>query len=210
MIVIVTVKDTKEAHSGCSTVRLSITEAACGIRRDPTRMMPTVTLTMVKTVVLTSIFVHPLYSINTFFVVKSRYSINIITNFVIRERTRDKMAKQMIIIDGKVAKSYRLGKNNRPMTTVKHRLFRTDDELFFKQQDSEDSIIIYHLDSTQPYTDNEDNYLDPDKTMALIDIGRATYGKNMGFVDKITGMDGMKWVYIAVAFIIVLGALGLI
>ena len=54
IIVIVTVKDTRAAHSGWSAVRSSITAAAWGINSDPTRMMPTVTDTIVSTVVLTS------------------------------------------------------------------------------------------------------------------------------------------------------------
>ena len=120
------------------------------------------------------------------------------------------MPKNLIIIDGKTAKNYRLGKNNRPMTVIKHRLFRTDDQFFFKQKDSADCVLIYQLDSTQPYTDDESSYLNRDMTMALIDVGRSTYGKSIGFVDKITGMDGMKWVYIAVAIVIVLSVAGLV
>lgn len=118
------------------------------------------------------------------------------------------MTKQLIIIDGKTAKCYKLSKNNRPMTTIRNRLFRTDDALFFKQKDESNSIIIYPLDSTQPYCRNE-KYVDPDITMAMIDIGKTTH-KNKGFVDKITGLDGMKWVYIAIAIIIILSVVGVV
>lgn len=120
------------------------------------------------------------------------------------------MTKNLIIIDGKTAKCYRLGKNNRPMTTVRGRLFRTDDGLFFGQEDSSDSMVIYNLDDTQPYSESSDVYLDPDKTMALIDVGKSGKNKYGGLVEQVKNMDGMKWVYIAVAVIIVLSVAGIV
>lgn len=55
IMVIVTTTDTRLAHSPCdSSCSFWITEAACGTNKDPTRITPMVTDTMVMTVDLTS------------------------------------------------------------------------------------------------------------------------------------------------------------
>lgn len=119
------------------------------------------------------------------------------------------MTKSLILIEGHTAKRFVLSKNVKPIVDVRSRTYRADDSWCWKDKHGPDCVIMYDLDSGQPY-DTGKEIIDPDQTMCEIDLGKANHSKNVTIIGQITGMDGMKWVYIAVAAIIVLGALGLI
>lgn len=119
------------------------------------------------------------------------------------------MQKKLLLIEGRTVKAYNLGKASRAMTIVRQRLFRTDDRLFWCDFEGPDSIIIYDLDSTQPYGTGT-KYLDPDTTMAFIDIARTNHKKNVGLISTINSLNGMTFVYIAVAIVILLSVLKVI
>lgn len=88
------------------------------------------------------------------------------------------MSRSLLIVTKTEIKRYTLGKDTRPMTTVRKRLYRTDERLMLHNVAGEDEIIIYDVDSTQPYGSGKE-YLDPDETMDLIDIGKRARTKNV-------------------------------
>ena len=71
-----------------------------------------------------------------------------------------------------------------------------------------DAMAFYRIDSTQPM--GRFDYIDPDETMAYIDVAKTNSKTKDSMISKISNIDGMKWIYIAVAAIIVLSAVGLI
>ena len=119
------------------------------------------------------------------------------------------MTKGLILVEGHSAKRFVLGKNVKPIVDVRSRTFRTDDDWCWRDLKGKDCVIMYPIDSGQPY-DRGDSIINPDETMAKIDLGKSSHTKNVSSLGKIADMDGQKWVYIAVAVIIVLGAVGLI
>ena len=119
------------------------------------------------------------------------------------------MTKSLIIVEGHSAKRFVLGKNVKPIVDVRSRTLRVDDDWCWKDLEGPDCCIIYPIDSSQPY-DRGDSVIDPNETMAKIDLGKSSHSKNVTYLSKIQGMNGMTFVYMAVGVIIVLGALGLV
>lgn len=119
------------------------------------------------------------------------------------------MTKDLIIIDGAEAKRYIMKKSYRPMTVVRQRLFRTDDRFMMRCATRPDTMIIYGIDDTQP-RGVKPEYINPDETMAYIDIGRPNKKSNVNILDSIGNIDGMKFIYIAVAIVVILSVAGLI
>ena len=128
-----------------------------------------------------------------------RYEIIKRTNEI--RKTGNEMTKHLILIEGHSAKRYVLTKNVKPIVDVRSRTYRTDDKWCWKDKNGRDSVIIYDLDSNQPY-DAGTEIINPDQTMCEIDLGKANHSKNVTILGQLAGLDGMKWVYIAVAFII--------
>lgn len=69
----------------------------------------------------------------------------------------------------------KITKNNRPLTILYERLYRIDDDLFYSDRASENSLVAYDLDEQQPYGDGQ--YLDPEFTKILIDSMKMGKGK---------------------------------
>lgn len=88
------------------------------------------------------------------------------------------MSRSLLIVTKGEIKRYVLGKDVRPMTRVRRRLFRTDEHLMIRNIAGDDEYIIYDVDSTQPYG-NEREYLDPDETMNYIAISKGSKTKNV-------------------------------
>lgn len=82
---------------------------------------------------------------------------------------------------------YRIGKDNRPMTVVRQRLYNTSEELFTADVEGSVEICPYDLEGTQPKGSGE--YLDPDVTKAKLDISKAantqTSARVGGLIDKV-------------------------
>lgn len=83
--------------------------------------------------------------------------------------------KELHIIEGSRVKRYILGKDSRPIVVCRNRLYRCDDTFCIPTKDGSRSIVPYRLDSTQPMGSGE--YLDPDTTMAMLDLARGQHGK---------------------------------
>ena len=81
------------------------------------------------------------------------------------------MARYLVIVTDTTAKRYKLGKDIKPLTTARSRLYRTDSRLCLRNVGAEEELIIYDVDSTQPYGSGTEP-LNPDETMALIDIAK--------------------------------------
>ena len=101
---------------------------------------------------------------------------------------------------------YRIGKENRPMTVVRQRLYNTSEELFTADVEGSIEICPYDLEGTQPKGDGA--FLDPDVTKAKLDISKAantqTSTKVGGILDKILS----KGLGILVIAIIAWGLIG--
>ena len=65
----------------------------------------------------------------------------------------------------------KVSKNSRPLTTWKGRLYRTDERLMIPDHTGKMEFVMYDIDGTQPY--GQGRRLDPDETMALIDIAKT-------------------------------------
>ena len=98
---------------------------------------------------------------------------------------------------------YPFGKNVRPLTVVRHRLFRTDDALMISDTGSDHQLVMYDIESTQPYY--QQGILSPDLTMAYTDIakqaGRVSVSK-LGFLNTVNPM----WIMYGIIGIVILYA----
>lgn len=84
------------------------------------------------------------------------------------------------------------------MVTVAGRLYRCDDELFIKDKNSSDCIIIYPIDSTQPILCQK-KLVNPDITRAYIDSAKLS-GNKKNIWSNLT--SGKSWqILVAVAII---------
>lgn len=112
---------------------------------------------------------------------------------------------RQIVIKTKTKIEFRnLGSNGRSLTAIGGRVYRTDEALMSPDLNSNREIVIYDLDGTQPYGNGD--YLDPDVTMALIDIARSGNGKGVNRLGWLNSLD-MKKVTPIIAVIVVVYAL---
>lgn len=112
------------------------------------------------------------------------------------------MTRSLLIVTKTEIKRYLLGKDTRPMTRVRRRLYRTDEHLMLKNLAADEEIVVYDVDSTQPYG-NEDEYLDPDVTMCMIDIGKGSKSKNVGTLSNLSSMNPQLLLYAIVGVLVV-------
>ena len=119
------------------------------------------------------------------------------------------MTEDLIILSGRQAKRYIMKKSPKPMTIVRQRLFPTFDKMMWKDLNSNNSMIVYPIDSTQPIGVFEP-YIKPDKIMAHIDVGRPNKKSSVGILGQFQAFDGKNIFWIALAIIIILAAAGLI
>lgn len=111
------------------------------------------------------------------------------------------MTRDIYIRTKSEVRRYVLGKNARPLTVIRKRLYRTDDELMVSDMASSHQFVMYDIDNTQPYYTG---LVSPDLTMAYIDIAKQA-GKNQA-VSKIgilNGMDPMWIIYGIIGAVIV-------
>ena len=116
------------------------------------------------------------------------------------------MRKYIAIRDGRSIKKYNLSKVIAPMTTIGGHLHRLDAVMFYNDKGSGDAIQFTDLESTQFYGDGN-IYIDPNDTMAMLDtVPNGT--KKVYRWNKLTAGNGMVFVYMAVAVIMVLSFIG--
>ena len=116
------------------------------------------------------------------------------------------MKKYIAIKDGRSIKKYNLSKVIAPMTTIGGHLYRLDSVMFHTDKGSGDAIQFTDLESTQFYGDGN-VYIDPNDTMAMLDtVPNGT--KKVYRWNKLTAGNGMVYVYMAVAVIMVLSFIG--
>ena len=96
------------------------------------------------------------------------------------------MTRDLIILTKTSARRYILGKNTKPLTLVRNRLYRTDERFFIKSRTEADEIILYDVDETQPRGTTE--YADPDETMAYIDIAKSNKRENVSRLDSLNSI----------------------
>lgn len=70
-------------------------------------------------------------------------------------------------------------------------------------------MIVYPIDSTQPLGKNE-HYVNPDKIMAHIDVGRPNKKSGVGILGQFQAFDGKNIFWIVIAVVILLSVTGLI
>ena len=71
---------------------------------------------------------------------------------------------------------YRMKKGPRQMVTVASRLYRIDDNLMLKDTKTDEAMIIYDIDETQPWGVRP-QLVNPDMTRALIDSAKLAGNK---------------------------------
>ena len=96
----------------------------------------------------------------------------------------------------------KIGKWARPLTIWKGRLFRTDERLMVSDRAGRNEFVMYDIDGTQPYGKGE--RLNPDETMAIIDIAKTNRGRGaVTKLDFINQLDSRVYVY-AIVFIVLI------
>lgn len=114
------------------------------------------------------------------------------------------MSRSLLIVTKGEIKRYVLGKDVRPMTRVRRRLYRTDEYLMIRNIIGEDEYVMYDIDSTQPYG-NEKEYLDPDETMNYIAISKGSKTKNVKTLGAIS--DKPEFILYGIVGIVVIFSL---
>lgn len=108
--------------------------------------------------------------------------------------------RQIVIRTKTGYRFYELGSGGRALTAIGQRLYRTDERLMIPDLNSNREIVVYDLDGTQPY--NDGTYVDPDETMALVDIARSNNRKNVGRLSWLTNLDMKKLTPIIVILVL--------
>jgi len=96
---------------------------------------------------------------------------------------------------------FKLKKGPRQMVSVSSRLYRMDDCYMTKDLVSDDAMMFYEIDDTQPIM-VEPKIVDPDMTRALIDSAKLS-GSKKSIWSNISGSHLMEYMTV----IIVCGAL---
>lgn len=94
----------------------------------------------------------------------------------------------------------KISKNARPLTTWKQRIFRTDERFMVADRTGTDEFVMYDIDGTQPY--GAGVKLNPDETMALIDVARANKNKAVTKLDALNAMDSKIFLYGIIGIVI--------
>lgn len=109
------------------------------------------------------------------------------------------MTRQIVIRTKTRIEFKELGAKGRSLTAIGNRLYRTDERLMIPDLNTNREIVMYDLDGTQPYGTGQ--RLDPDETMALVDIARAGNGRGvnrLGWFSNITMKKAMPFIVILI------------
>lgn len=113
------------------------------------------------------------------------------------------MTRDLYIRTKSEVRRYVLGKNTRPLTVVRRRLYRTDDSLMISDMASDHQFVMYDIESTQPYYAPP---VSPDLTMAYTDIAKQA-GKNQA-VSRLGFLSSMNpiWIVYGIVGIVIIYA----
>lgn len=95
----------------------------------------------------------------------------------------------------------KISRNARPLTIWKGRLFRTDEMLMLRDRSGRNEFVMYDIDGTQPY--GHGIRLNPDETMALIDIAKTNKGRSVTKLDMLNSLDNKVYMYAIVGIVLV-------
>lgn len=82
------------------------------------------------------------------------------------------MARQVAIQTKTDVHFYRVGRDARPLATIRKRLYDTSEQHMVVDAEGSMEMVLYDLDGTQPY--GAGYKVDPDITMALIDSAKES------------------------------------
>lgn len=111
------------------------------------------------------------------------------------------MSRYLVILTKSEVQFLKLGKNARPLTAWKQRLFRTDERLMIPDRTGRREFVMYDIDGTQPY--GLGTPLNPDETMALIDVAKTNKGRNVTKLDALNQLDSKVYMYAIVGIVLV-------
>lgn len=97
------------------------------------------------------------------------------------------MTKFLILVEVDNVRCIRLRKGARSMISRQGRLYRTDDDLFIRDQRSTDAALIYRIDSTQPIL-CKPKIISPDLTRTYIASAKLSGNKKKTWLN----LDGGK------------------
>ena len=109
--------------------------------------------------------------------------------------------KYLVRLEADRIKVFRLKKGPRQMVSLASRLYRVDDHLMIKDMSSDDCMVFYDIDSTQPYMVDPE-VVDPDITRAYIDSAKLS-GNKRSIWTSLNPSKAWEWLTI----IAVVGAL---
>ena len=92
------------------------------------------------------------------------------------------------------------------MTDIANHLYRLDEIMFHVDKGTGDAIMFTDLESTQFYGDGK-TYIDPNVTIAMMDTSPSG-AKKVYRWNKLTSGNGMTYVYMAIAVIMVISFIG--
>lgn len=115
------------------------------------------------------------------------------------------MSRYLVIRTKNEVTFLKISRNARPLTVWKGRLFRTDEQLMVPDRTGRNEFVMYDIDGTQPYGIGA--RLDPDETMALIDIAKTNKkGGSVSKLDFFNQLDNKIYVY-GIVFVVLIYAL---
>lgn len=117
------------------------------------------------------------------------------------------MGRYIAILTKTQAKRYELGKDVRPLTTVRSRLYRTDEKYNLKVADRDETILPYPVDEYSPMSTTDTvEWISPDETMALIDIANASgsHGINrLGILNELKP----EWIIYGIVGVVIIASI---
>lgn len=111
------------------------------------------------------------------------------------------MPRYLVLKTKTKVRFFELGSLVRPLTVVNNRLYRTDEFLMIANKSGGDEFVMYDLDGTQPY--GASDYLNPDETMALIDVARSNNKKAVSRLSWLTNLNMAKLTPIIVIMVLI-------
>lgn len=115
------------------------------------------------------------------------------------------MTRDLFITTKTSVKRYILGKNVKPLTIVRNRLYRTDENFMIASVSSDDQVVMYPIDGTQPFCVRE--FVDPDITMALIDVAKSNKKQTVSKLDMLNSVNSKVWMWLLIGGIVVFALL---
>lgn len=119
----------------------------------------------------------------------------------VRPKPRDIMTRYLVIRTQSELVWLRISKNARPLTLWKGRLFRTDERLMVRDKAGKNEVVLYDIDGIEPY--GASIMVDPDETMALIDIAKTNKGRSVSKIDALNRLDSKVYMYAIVGIVLV-------